>query len=278
MDINKYLGALITCHNRKNTTLVCLQNLFNCKLPTNWKIEVFLVDDGSTDGTANSVKKQFPQVNVIQGNGQLFWNRGMHLAWQTAINRKAFDGYLWLNDDTILFPKALNSLIDDADKQLHKSIICGTTQSKKNYEFTYGGKLSNGALLKPNGSLQKCDMINGNCVLVSKFVYESIGMLDPIFPHAIGDYEFGLRARKNNIDCFVASEVIGHCEFNINLPDWCIPGCNIIKRVKSLYSPLGSSHPYYFFVFENRHYGLAKAIKHFFSIHLRLMFPRLWIR
>ena len=46
--------------------------------------EVFLVDDGSSDGTGIVVKEMFPEITVIQGNGKLFWNRGMFYAWDAA--------------------------------------------------------------------------------------------------------------------------------------------------------------------------------------------------
>ena len=45
-----------------------------------------------------AVGKMFPQVHIIKGDGNLFWNRGMYMAWQAAIKEKDYDFYLWLND------------------------------------------------------------------------------------------------------------------------------------------------------------------------------------
>ena len=42
------IAAILTCHNRKEKTLACLHSLFSI-IST---IDVFLVDDGSTDGTS----------------------------------------------------------------------------------------------------------------------------------------------------------------------------------------------------------------------------------
>ena len=69
------IAAIITCHNRKEKTLVCLKSLFQIIQ----NIDVFLTDDGSTDGTSEAVKKIYPQVNIIQGDGNLFWSRGMYI-------------------------------------------------------------------------------------------------------------------------------------------------------------------------------------------------------
>ena len=60
----KSIAVLITCHNRREKTLKCLQSLYFNILSKNYVIEIFLVDDGSTDGTANAVFKKFPLVNI----------------------------------------------------------------------------------------------------------------------------------------------------------------------------------------------------------------------
>ena len=46
----KTIATLITCHNRKDKTLACLDALFSNHLPDRVLLDVFLVDDGSTDG------------------------------------------------------------------------------------------------------------------------------------------------------------------------------------------------------------------------------------
>lgn len=80
----KLIAVLLTVHNRKEKTLCCLQNLFKQKIPNGYQIEVYLTDDGCTDGTPEAVHEQFPAVHIIKGDGSLFWNRGMYTAWDTA--------------------------------------------------------------------------------------------------------------------------------------------------------------------------------------------------
>jgi GT2 family glycosyltransferase len=78
-------AVLITCHNRKPKTLACLAALFNQELSPEVTIDVYLVDDGSTDGTAEAVHQAYPQVKILQGDGSLFWNRGMRKAFAEAL-------------------------------------------------------------------------------------------------------------------------------------------------------------------------------------------------
>ena len=62
------LAVLITCHNRKDTTLSCLGRLFSIRKD----IDVYCVDDSSADGTAEAIRDGFPQVNLISGDGIFF--------------------------------------------------------------------------------------------------------------------------------------------------------------------------------------------------------------
>lgn len=276
MDAVSKLAVLITCHNRREKTLACLKSLFQCSLPKNYILNVFLVDDGSNDGTAEAVKNNFPKIKIIQGNGNLFWNRGMHLAWSTAARDKDYDYYFWLNDDTYLFPNALNVLLSAANFKKNKSIIVATTSSVTKKVLTYGGFNLKGELIRPNNNLVQAVAFNGNCILIPKFVYHLTGNVDPLFHHAIGDLDYAYRAQKIGVSSFVAQGILANCEDHDNLPGWCQKEINFLNRIRSLYSPLGNSHPYYFFRFELRHFGLLVAIKHLLSIHLRVIMPQLW--
>jgi GT2 family glycosyltransferase len=279
MIIFPTIAVLITCHNRKEKTILCLQSLFNqIGLCEEFILEVFLVDDASTDGSSEAIRLQFPQVNIIQGSGNLYWNRGMHLAWKTANKTKDFDYYLWLNDDTFLINNAIFDLLKSAELTYNKSVICGSTISNITEKISYGGLSTKGLLINPNGELQEVVTFNGNVVLIPDFVFSIVGNLDIIFPHAIGDFDYGLRVRKAGLKSFISPYFVGTCEGNNKLPIWCDPKTPILNRIFNLYSPLGNSHPYFYFIFELKYYGIYTSLKHFFSIHLRLLFPKLWLK
>lgn len=267
----------MACYNRKSKTIECLKNLFaQSQVNILYSLKVFLVDDASTDGTSEAVAELFPEVTLVAGNGQLYWNRGMHKAWELAKASGDFDFFLWLNDDTNLKSNAIVEMLQCAEIKNNAAIVCGAICSEVDNNFTYGGRDADGREIYPKEELQTCYTINGNCVLVSRFICNEVGILDPVFPHAIGDYEYGLRAIKNGFEIVTTRQYIGFCERNPTLPAWCYGSVPINKRLKALYSPLGNSHPYYFFVFEKKYYGWLTAIKHFLTIHLRVLIPALW--
>ncbi len=272
----KSIAALLAVHNRKEKTLACLKALFMCCLPDDYKLDVYLVDDGCTDGTPEAIKKKFPQVKVIHGNGALFWNRGMHLAWKTAVAHSDYDYFLWLNDDTILYTSAIKELVSCSENERHMKIICGSTCATTcETRITYGGRTLKGDLVKPNGNVQHCDYFHGNIVLVSRHVFSIVGINDPFFHHALGDFDYGLRARKLGIYSVIAPHILGTCDEHETFAAWCNPQTPIIKRFKLLYTPLGN-HPLEFFKYEKRHQGLGIACFHFMTNHLRVMVPVLW--
>ena len=217
-------AVLITCHNRKPKTLACLDALFNQAIPSDLAIDVYLVDDGSTDGTAEAVQQTYPQVKLLTGDGTLYWNRGMHKAFAEALQHD-YDYYLWLNDDTLLYPEALSCLWQTSHnlaKQGHdKAIIVGSTHHPDTGELTYGGFGRSTwwhpfkyRLVEPGTEPKPADTLNGNCVLIPRVVVQILGNLDPSFSHSIGDTDYGLRSQRQGCSVWVAPGYAGKCQTN----------------------------------------------------------------
>lgn len=270
------IAVLITCYNRCEKTLSCLTNLFAAELPRNFELHIFLVDDGS-DGTAATIKKRFPQVNVIYGNGHLFWNGGMRLAWQKAIEKNSFDFFLWLNDDTLILQDAiieLYSIFNRVIKETQKScIVVGACKSnERNNTFSYGGRDDKGPVL-PISQLQKCKYINGNLVLVPSDIFIILGNLSREYTHAIGDNDYGLRAIENGFSCYTTTKYVAICPQN-DIPGWCNPKIPLQKRFELLHSPKGLCLKEYI-IFRKKFWGkkwIIFAIKAF----VRMLIPSLY--
>lgn len=239
----KDIAVLLTCHNRKDQTLECLDKLFKIHLPEGFELTVFLVDDGSIDGTGIAIERSFPEVNVIKGIGNLFWNQGMRLAWKKASETKDYDFYLWLNDDTILDKDGLVEILNTYTQakifeQNEVLITAACRAVLGENKFSYGGRNETGPVI-PNGELQKCKYINGNAVLVPKIIFKVLGNLSKDYTHGMGDFDYGLCAAKKGFKCYTTKNFVATCSPNLGIPGWCNPENTFKKRWKLLHSPLG---------------------------------------
>ncbi|MHC0062154.1 glycosyltransferase family 2 protein [Nostoc sp. UIC 10890] len=234
------LAVIMTCYNRRNTTLACLNALYQ----QNNHCDVYLTDDGSSDRTTEAIKAEYPEVKILQGNGNLFWVGGMHLAFGEAIKHQ-YDYYLWLNDDTFLEANAVSKLL-----QVHQnltelgypdSIVVGSTRDSMTGKATYGGAVKSKKwysnkfeFLEPSSVIQQCDAMYGNCVLIPKSVAIKVGNIDTAFVHSLGDLDYALRARKMGCKIWVAPGYIGTCNRNSIRNSWVDTNLNILERLKKV--------------------------------------------
>ena len=243
------IAALLTCHNRKQSTLACLEALHRCALPAGYALDVYLVDDGSTDGTASAALDRFPAVRIIRGAGDLFWNRGMHTAFASAM-QDGHSFYLWLNDDTFLDIGALKRLMFTYERVASVgqpySIVVGSTRDARTGELTYGGVVRRSwwhplrlRVIEPSSVPLRCDTFFGNCVLLPDRVARRVGNLDPVFTHSGGDTDYGFRARKKGCSIWVASGFLGTCARNPVDGTWEDPTLALRQRWNKVREPKG---------------------------------------
>lgn len=273
----KTIAVLLTVHNRKAKTLSCLNSLFNAERPKGVQIEVYLTNDGCTDGTPEVVKEQFPQVKIIEGDGSLFWNRGMYKAWKVASETKDYDYYLWLNDDVVLFDNAFTMLMDCINQKGSNAIYVGSTCSAvDNNITTYGGRKGS-RVIPVNGEILEVECFNGNFVLVPRSVFKEVGLLDYRLQHSMGDVEYGYRAGKRSIKSYILPAHIGVCERHEQPKLWTDPRVNFAKRWKNLHSPAGLPPTQYYY-YNLKYRGVVNAFYLFAMLYIRVLFPYLWKR
>ena len=197
--------ALLTCHNRRKHTLECLESLRATAIP-GVTAKVHLVDDGSNDGTAEAVAAAYPDVQINRGSGDLFWGGGMRLAFTRAVPARP-DYVLWLNDDVVLDPDALERLLTTyaslCAERRPLSVVVGSTRDPQTGVTTYGGVRRTSrlrrmafSLVTPTDTPQACDTMNGNVVLIPRSVYSVVGNMDQSFTHGGGDTDYGLRLAR----------------------------------------------------------------------------------
>lgn len=182
------IAVLMTCHNRVETTRRALRSLMAHAVMSDLTMKVFLVDDGSTDGTGEMAREM--GCEVISADGSLFWCKGMRKAWETAGG--GWSHYLWLNDDVTLSPGAVAGLL-----------------ALSRPDTVVSGKVGDYAL--------KCDgrgipvYMPGNFVLVPRAVYAKVGMISGAYSHGYGDWDYAVRCAKAGVKVVGTKGSLGDC-------------------------------------------------------------------
>lgn len=196
---------LIPVHNRKPITLKCLSTLQQDGDLERYHVVV--IDDGSTDGTAEAIHEQFPGVEVLTGGGDLWWTGAMRLGMEYAIAQGA-EFLIWLNDDCQLVPSVIAGLVSHC--QTHPGAIAGAQGYELDHptRLAFGGKTKTWKGFRFIQALQDtvvpCDLLSGNLVCLPREVVTAIGYPDPQrTPHYGGDSLYLIRAAQRGFQLWV---------------------------------------------------------------------------
>jgi GT2 family glycosyltransferase len=278
----KSIAVCLTSYNRREVTLHCLRKLAGVALPASHDLKIYLTDDASADGTAEAVFEEFPDVIVLQGSGHLYWGGGMTLSLAAAM-AVGYDYYLWLNDDVELYSDGLKRVIGTYNSVSNNGenpvLIIGAVCESATQKTTYSGVTCTSIspikfiITQPNPNVPvECDTMNGNVVLVPAEVVRKVGNLDPKFTHAIGDFDYGLRARRSGFGIWIAPGFVGSCSKKIRPASWASAGLSFKERIRVLKSPLGPPFGQ-FMMFAYRHGGLRGIVFALFG-YRRLIIPK----
>ena len=219
--IENNLFIVIAVHNRKTITLHCLNQLFQ---QSNTDFKIVVVDDGSSDGTYESILDSFPLVHLIKGNGNWWWTKSTNEGIKFARSKGA-SHILCLNDDTIFdvdYIKILHSYIDKYPNFVFGSVnLTDEVPSRVYFSGAYGlNKLlfrfkryeptlsSNLNFFKKKDKI-KSIYLPGRGLLVPTSIYNNIGLFDEInFPQYGSDIDLTLRISKSNENVYIASKLI----------------------------------------------------------------------
>ena len=98
------LSVVIPSWNTLGLLRACLQHLYTADLP---ETEVIVVDNGSADGSADMVAREFPRAQLVRNAENLGFARACNQGLRLARGRYA----LLLNSDTEVAPDAVERLL-----------------------------------------------------------------------------------------------------------------------------------------------------------------------
>lgn len=218
------ISVCIVNYQAKDYLRDCLRSLYEHTAST---FEVILVDNGSTDGSLEMLKDEFPDVQIIENPDNLGFTRPMNQALEQGRGRYL----LQLNPDTIILPAALDRLV--AFLESHPEIgICGPKvlnrdgslqeQCRRGESTPWAvisyftrlnklfpdSKLFGGYLLNYIDEDQTHPVagVSGSCMLIRKAVIDQIGYLDERFFAYQEDADYCFRTREAGWEVYYLPE------------------------------------------------------------------------
>lgn len=196
--------VLVPAHNNREETLslmACLERQ-TCR-----DLKVVLVDDGSTDGTAEEVARQFPATTILRGEGDLWWTGANALGIKhirTIAGPRDF--VLLLNNDVAVDADYISVLVDCSSRNQRAIVGSITVDAHDRSKIAAGIRLDHRLhatvnrdrkAIEASHGQEDSDVLPGRGTLVPIEVFEKAGAFNHRrLPHYGGDYEFTIRAKR----------------------------------------------------------------------------------
>lgn len=190
--------------NRREDTLAALASLSRSDYPNH---KVIVLDNASTDGSAQAIQCEYPDVTLIALERNLGYAGNNNVGIQAALAHQA-DWVFILNEDTILAPDCLSRLVEVGAQDMQIGVLGPMVYHHDEPQViqSAGGKMDRawrawhlcqnevdrGQFPAPH----EVDWISGCAILVRRQVIEQIGALDERFFYYWEETEWCLRARR----------------------------------------------------------------------------------
>ncbi len=268
----KSVYIIIPVHNRKAITMRCLETLSqNGDL---CKYHIVIVDDGSTDGTSELITSLYPEVIILNGDGNLWWTGGIKKGMEYSYSQGG-DFFIWLNDDTIPLPNTIPAMVQACrdDGQCIVSAQCYATTDLD--EPTYGGQKQKGLSIKllqaQKREVLECDCLSGNLICLPRSIVDNIGFPPAdTLPHRWADIVYTRKAAQSGYKLKVLGYAPAVCPLNPLEIGWASSPIPMSQRWRMLSSIQSNLHPPHFWNYTQMFFG-KKGIIVFVTVYLRLI-------
>ncbi len=197
-------SIIILSYNTRDLLEQCLSALYTY-LPEN--AEVIVVDNDSSDGSVEMIKKKFPKVILVINKKNLGFATGINIGVEKA--RGTY--ILLLNSDAMIQDHGINDMITFAEKDTYVGVVGGLLVNEDGtIQRSYGSFYTLPAVTKmllvgDKGELagqiaatpQNVDWVSGGFMLIRKGIFDTIDGFDGNFFMYIEDMEFCYRVIKH---------------------------------------------------------------------------------
>jgi len=242
----KRVEIVAPVHNRREITLLCLRSL--ARLNTEeLNIHIIIVDDGSTDRTGEAIIREFSEVEVVPGDGNLWFTEGTNMGVRAALKYQP-DYILMINDDAVFDADFLRYMVETAEKYPRSvvgSLLLLWDMPHKLFQVapiwnTWKGGWQHWEQqtiwtipTKP----WEVDIIVGNCVLVPVEAIREQGLMNSKRYPNFGDAEYTPRLKRNNWRLLIDPRARVFCQPNTLSKR--ISDMSLKEKINALFLDLG---------------------------------------
>ncbi len=219
----KSLWIIVLNWNGRDDTLALLATLGHCRVPEGWRLHVLVVDNASTDGSAERIAADFPEAEIMRLGENLRFAGGNNQGLERALAQGA-DLVMLLNNDTEADPRLLERLVSALDEDPRAAaaapLICFASPRERIWYA--GGRCVVSLGLTAHRGLRQLDRgqfraveatgyLTGCCLLARREAWERVGFLDPRYHIYAEDADWSLRARAQGYRLlFVPTALLWH--------------------------------------------------------------------
>jgi len=223
--MNIRLSVIIVNWNVRGYLKICLDSIY--KYTKDIEFEVYVVDNNSSDGSQDMVKKDFPQVHLIENSKNL----GFAAANNLALKECGAEYDLFLNPDTELVDNALKAMVGYMDTHPETGAMgCKLLLSDGSLQYScrafpsiFADLMENLYLdwIFPRSAFFNCYHMGlwehnyarevsvpaGACLLVRQGIIRKIGPFDTRFFMYYDEIDLCYRIRKNGWKIFFVPDI-----------------------------------------------------------------------
>lgn len=242
----KRVEIVTPVHNRREITLQCLHSLsrIDTKIVN---IHIVIVDDRSTDGTVEAIEWEFPDVEIVQGDGNLWFTEGTNVGIRAALKHNP-DYVLMINNDQVFDSKFLQYMVETAQRYprsiVGSLLLLWDTPHKLFQVAPKWNTWQGGWELWEHQTIWtipkkpwEVDIIVGNCVLVPIEAIREEGLMDSKRYPNFGDAEYTPRLKKKGWKLLIDPRARVFCQPN-TIPKK-VSNMSLREKVDALFFNLG---------------------------------------
>lgn len=199
MDPHTNVFVVILNYNGAATLRACVESV----LRQTFSCTALIVDNCSTDGSFEEIKRLFPRLHYMRNRTNLGYAAGNNGAIRFALEHFA-DGILLLNNDATLASDAVEKIVRAVNAYPHGGIFSPLIFARPSGRVWFSGGTIMWARMRavhqqalPREKTPYETRYSSGCAMfITKEVFQSVGLLDEKYFLYYEDVEFSVRARR----------------------------------------------------------------------------------